>query len=209
MQYLLVLVVIIAIWSLWSHFSSGVEHAHYSVKKKSRDYEIREYSARIEAQTTVNGSYETALGQGFRIIAGYIFGGNTRQESISMTAPVIAQKMDTTSSEKIAMTAPVTIRDQGDKHTVSFVMPSSYTLESLPTPKDGRVKIVSVKSQKIAALQFSWYRTPARVRDLQKKLLEVLARDGEVVAGQPAYAGYNAPWTPPWLMRNEVLVQVE
>ena len=208
MKYLAILVGLIVIWTLWGHFSSRVEQAQYSVIKNTPDYEIREYPAHIEAQTTVQGSYENAFNQGFSIVAGYIFGGNVKKQSIAMTAPVKEQKMEIPQSEKIAMTAPVTMRNQGEMHTVSFVMPSSYTLETLPTPTDTRVKLVSVPAQKVAVLRFSWYRTTARVLSFQQQLIADLTRDGETVVGQPSYAGYNAPWTPPWLMRNEVLVQV-
>jgi effector-binding domain-containing protein len=209
MKYLLILLLILIIWTLWGYFSSNVEQARYSVIKKTSDYEIREYSAHIEAQTTVQGSYETALNQGFRIVAGYIFGGNVKKQSIAMTAPVVEKKTAMSQSEKIAMTAPVTVSDSGEMHTISFVMPSSYTLESLPTPNDIRVKLIEIQAQKVATIQFSWYRTTARVLSLQKQLLANLARDGVTVVGQPSYAGYNAPWTPPWLIRNEVLVQIK
>jgi len=196
-------------WTLLSKLSSGVEHAQYSVIQKTSDYEIREYSAHIEAQTTIQGPYENALNRGFGIVASYIFGGNVRKQSIAMTAPVLQRKAEVSQSEKIAMTAPVTVTGQGEEQTISFVMPSSYTLESLPTPTDSRVKLVQVPAQKIAAVQFFGYRTTARVQRLQKQLTENLSRDGIIAVGQPSYAGYNAPWTPPWLMRNEVLVQIQ
>jgi len=209
MKYLLILVALIVIWTLWGYFSSRVEQAHYLVINKTSDYEIREYPAHIEAQTTVQGPHENALNQGFSIVAGYIFGGNVRKQSIAMTAPVVERKVEISQSEKIAMTAPVTISDKGDTHTISFVMPSSYTLESLPTPTDARVKLVSVPAQKVAVLGFSWHRNTSRVLSMQKELMGYLSRDGVTVVGQPSYAGYNVPWTPPWLIRNEVLVQIK
>jgi hypothetical protein len=208
-KYLLLLLILIAMWTLRSKLSSGVEHAQYSVVKKNSEYEIRDYPAHIEAQTTIQGPHESALNRGFGIVAGYIFGGNTRKQSIAMTAPVLQRKAEFFQSEKIAMTAPVTVSNQGEDQTISFVMPSSYTLESLPTPTDARVRVVEVPAQKIAAVQFSGYRTTARVQSLQKQLMENLSRDNVIAVGQPSYAGYNAPWTPPWLMRNEVLVQIQ
>lgn len=209
MKYLVILVLILLLWILWGYFSSRVEQAQYTVIKKMPDYEIREYAEHIEAQTSVQGSYDTALNQGFRIIAGYIFGGNMKKQSMAMTAPVAEQTTTTPPSEKIAMTAPVTVSDQGDMHAISFVMPSSYTLESLPTPIDTRVKLVTVPARKVAALEFSWYRNAARVQSMKEKLVATLEKDGVTIIGVPSYAGYNAPWTPPWLMRNEVLVTVK
>ncbi|MEI6864182.1 MAG: heme-binding protein [Candidatus Adlerbacteria bacterium] len=206
---LIALVILIGLWSIWGFFSSRVEQADYTVVKKMDGYEIREYPAHIVAQTTVKGSYGESIGNGFRIVAGYIFGGNTKKESIAMTAPVVAQKVGGEKiSESIAMTAPVVATTEGDSQIISFGMPRSYTLETLPTPNDPRVKIVMIPTKKYAALQFSGYRSDARVKDMQEKLASALARDGVATKGSTAYAGYNAPWTPPWMMRNEVLVEI-
>ncbi len=207
---LIALVVIIALWSVWGFFGSRVEQADYTVLKKMNGYEIREYPAHIVAQTTVQGSYGESMGNGFRIVAGYIFGGNTKKESIAMTAPVVAEKREVKKvSESIAMTAPVVATALGDSQIISFGMPRSYTMETLPTPNDPRVKIVMIPAKKYAVLQFSWYRSDARVKQMQEKLLSLLTRDGVVAQGSTAYAGYNAPWTPPWMTRNEVLVEVK
>ena len=203
-------IVIVTLWSVWGLFGSRVEQADYTVVKKMNDYEIREYPAHIVAQTTVQGSYGESMGNGFRIVAGYIFGGNTKKESIAMTAPVVAQKGDVKKvSESIAMTAPVVATNDGNSQIISFGMPRSYTLETLPTPNDSRVKIVTIPAKKYAVIQFSWYRSDARVKSMQERLLSVLTRDGVVAEGSTAYAGYNAPWTPPWMIRNEVLVEIK
>jgi hypothetical protein len=88
-------------------------------------------------------------------------------------------------------------------------MPRSYTLETLPKPNDPRVKIVMIPARKFAVMRFSWYRSDARVKRVQEKLLTALECDGIAAAGSSAYAGYNAPWTPPWMTRNEVLVEMK
>jgi effector-binding domain-containing protein len=205
----IVFVIIIALWSLWGFFGSRVEQADYTVVKKMNDYEIREYKAHIVAQTTVRGSFGESISSGFSIVAGYIFGANTKKENIAMTAPVVAQKGESPkTSQNIAMTAPVMATADGDSQVISFGMPRSYTLETLPTPNDSRVKIVMIPAKKYAVMQFSWYRSDVRVKKMQEQLLSALAHDGIVTQGNPAYAGYNAPWTPPWMNRNEVLVEV-
>ena len=211
MIYILIaLVVVIALWSIGGIFGSRVEQADYTVVKTMNGYEIREYPAHIVAQTTVQGSYGESMSNGFRIVAGYIFGGNTKRESIAMTAPVVAQKGEgSQASERIAMTAPVLATAEGDSQVISFGMPRSYTLETLPKPNDPRVKIVMIPAKKYAVVRFSWYRSDARVKNMQEKLLSALARDGIVAEGSTAYAGYNAPWTPPWMTRNEVFVEVK
>ena len=206
---LIVLIIIIVLWSLWGFFGSRVEQAEYIVVKKMKGYEIREYPIHIVAQTTVQGSYGESMRGGFRIVANYIFGGNTKKESIAMTAPVVAEKSKKNNvSESIAMTAPVVATTLGDSHIISFGMPHSYTIDNLPTPNDSRVKIVIVPAKKYAVLNFSWYRSDSRIKRMQGKLLLALARDKVKTQGNMAYAGYNAPWTPLWMNRNEVLVEI-
>ncbi len=207
---ILTFVSILVLWSLWGFFGSRVEQADYTVVKKMSNYEIREYPEHIVAQTTVKGSRGEAMGSGFSIVAGYIFGGNTKKESIAMTAPVVSQKQEVGKvSESIAMTAPVIATSEGDSQIISFGMPKSYTLETLPTPTDPRVKIVMIPTKKYAVMRFSWYRSDARIKQMQEKLLAALADDGVETVGNTSYAGYNAPGTPPWMTRNEVLVEVK
>jgi len=204
---LIIIAVILALWSIWGYFGSRVEQADYTVLEKKKDYEIRNYPAHIVAETSVStATYSDAMSEGFSIVASYIFGGNTKKEKIAMTAPVV-ESADT--SEKIAMTAPVVVNTEGDSRVISFGMPRSYTMETLPTPNDPRVKLREVKEQKMAVLRFSWFRSESRIQKMKNKLLADLARDGVETVGSPSYAGYNAPWTPPWMTRNEVLVEVK
>jgi effector-binding domain-containing protein len=206
MNYIYTLFGIILLWSIWGYFSSKVENTPYSVIEKKDTYEVRLYPAHIVAQTTVKGSYKEALNEGFRIVAGYIFGGNTKKESIAMTAPVVEEKAV---SESIAMTAPVMATVEGESHTIAFGMPKSYTLDTLPVPNDSRIEIVTIPEKKMATIRFSWYRTDARVQSKKQELLDALKKDDILVVGEPQYAGYNAPWTPPWMMRNEILVEIK
>ena len=186
------------------YMSSRTEQIQYSVLKSEKAYEVRLYPAHIVAQTMVKGSYQRALNQGFRILLGYIFGGNIKKEKIAMTAPVIEEKKN----ESIAMTAPVMASIDGDLHTIAFGMPRSYTLETVPTPIDLRIKITTIPEKKMAVLQFSWFRTNARIESKKQELIDALKRDAIETVGEPQYAGYNPPWTLPWMTRNEVLIQV-
>lgn len=205
MNIIYTIIGIIIIWSAWGYFSSRVENTEYSVLEIRDNYELRLYPEHIVAQTTVKGVYSEALNQGFRIIAGYIFGGNVKRENIAMTAPVVEQ---TSTSESIAITAPVIATVEGESHTVAFGMPRSYTLDTLPTPTDSRVQLVTVPEKKMAAIRFSWMRSEARIQSKKQELMTLLTRDGILTVGEPQYAGYNAPWTPPWMMRNEVLIEI-
>lgn len=205
MYFGLLVVGVVVVWSIWGYASSRVEQTPYSVIEKRDQYEIRLYPEHIVAQTEVTGPYSEALNEGFRIVAAYIFGGNSRKESIAMTAPVVEQP---STRETIAMTAPVTASLSGESHTIAFGMPHTYTLDTLPTPTDTRVRIVTIPEKKMAVIRFSWFWSVARVEAKKRELLSALQRDKISTVGEPQYAGYNAPWTPPWLIRNEVLVEV-
>lgn len=210
MKIIITIIVIIILWSLWGYFSSRVEQLEYSVIEKRDGYEIRNYSKHIVAQTTVEGDYDYALGEGFRIVAGYIFGGNEKKEKVAMTAPVIEEPgKGEDKFEKIAMTAPVIFDENTSSRTISFSMPKKYTLETLPTPLDSRVKLVEVPSKKMAVLNFSWFRSEKIVEKKKEELKMLLEKDGIKTLSDFSYAGYNAPWTPPWMIHNEILVEIE
>ena len=206
----------------WTAVSYLVEHfvktPSYSVIEKRHGYEVRIYQPYITARVEVGGTYDEALNEGFRILADYIFGNNTRQTGIAMTAPVIEGE-----SEKIAMTAPVTVKNKEvlamtapviessneTTRTVSFVMPLEYTLETLPKPNNPRIEIVPQEVRKVAVLRFSWFRDSERVAQKKQELISLLEKDSVVIRGEPEYAGYNAPLTAPWLNRNEILVEID
>jgi hypothetical protein len=202
--FLIILAITIFIWIAYGYFSSRVKEPKFRVVEKKTGYDIREYAPYIEARVKVTGEYREAMTSGFRILAGYIFGGNTRKQSIAMTAPVTEQQ-----SEPIAMTAPVSETLLADNsRTVSFVMPAEYTLATLPTPNDKRIEIVEVLAHKSAVLRYSGYNNTEKVANMKAKLLQYLKRDSVVVVGAPRGAGYNPPWTPPFMNRNEILVDI-
>jgi hypothetical protein len=207
MKLIITIVIVLVLWSIWGYFGSRVEQADYTVIEKKNDYEIRNYPAHIVAETTVSSSsYSGAMNSGFSIVASYIFGDNVKKEKIVMTAPVV-EKVAT--SEKIAMTAPVVVNDKGSDRVIAFGMPRSYTMDTLPTPNDARVKLREVPEQKVAVLRFTWSRSEERVQSMKDKLIASLKRDNIETIGTVSYAGYNAPWTPPWMSRNEVLIEIK
>ncbi len=200
-----VLVLLIAVWSLYGYFSvRGIERPSYSVVEKRAGYELRRYDQYIVAETAVTGDVRTAIEEGFRRIAGYIFGGNKTKASIAMTAPVGERP---SASEKIAMTAPVVARGvQDDARVISFVMPKKYTLDTLPTPNDSRVTLRVVAPRTVAALVFSWSGSAKTTEAKKAELAALLARDAMSAAGEPEAAFYNPPWTPPFMLHSEILI---
>lgn len=207
MKYLIIIFVFTLIWSVWSFFSSNVDEPKYVVLEKNSKYEIREYSSFIEAQVILSGDYREAMNDGFRILAGYIFGDNISSEKIAMTAPVL----DVDVNEKIAMTAPVLEQyDNRDKsRIVSFVMPDKYTLDNLPRPKDDRIRLVEIPSHKSAVMRFGWFVNESKIEKKKTELISILQKDGIETVGNPRVARYNPPWTIPFMVRNEIIINIK
>jgi SOUL heme-binding protein len=211
MKLLILLLVVVVLWSVWGYFASRAESAVYTVLEKKSGYEIRLYASHILAQTETNGDYDASMNNGFRIIAGYIFGGNTQNKQVAMTVPVVTQDNIALSqkdaSQKIAMTVPVLTSSTEGSKVMSLVMPKGSTLQNLPTPNDARVKLLEVPETRKAALRFSWYRSQANIESHKAKLQNMLTRDGIAVGTTtPEFATYNGPGTPPWMQRHEILI---
>ncbi len=206
--FLIIITVALIIWILGTLLViRGLEEPISTLVEKRDGYTIRAYSGYIVAEVGVEGDMRTALNNGFRQLAGYIFGGNTSKTSIKMTVPV----MDTAkSSESIAMTAPVmdTLASTV-KHIVAFTLPSKYTLESLPKPDNANIRLRHVAPSRRAILQYTWYATESRVAAKKQLLTELLVRDGFKMHSDMISAQYNPPLSFPLLRRNEVMVEIE
>jgi SOUL heme-binding protein len=189
--------------ALWGPIVSNVEHPKYTLVERSGNIEIRGYAPMIVAETEVTGDRREAIGKGFRLIADYIFGNNTASKKVAMTAPVTQQ-----GSEKIAMTAPVTQQGDGKSWLVRFIMPSKYTMETLPKPNNAAVKLKEVPGKRFAVIRFSGMGGKESLDRHTKELEEFLSAKNLTPLSPPTYAFYNPPWTLPFLRRNEVLVEI-
>jgi hypothetical protein len=195
-----------------------VESPSYNVEKKEDSFEIRAYSSYIIAQVDVESDFDSALRNGFEILAHYIFGGNRKKESIPMTAPVSEEKvsgseeipmMAPVTSEKISMTAPVTEEQAGERaHRISFAMPSSFTLETLPEPLDTRITFKAVESRRTAAIRFSGRVHEKLAIQKTEELRGWLTRNGIVPKSNFVVALYNPPFIPGIFRRNEIIVDI-
>lgn len=185
----------------------GLEEPHYISTPLAGNAEIRKYGPRIAAETTVAADEDRARNIGFRRLANYIFGGNHRDVAISMTAPV-AQRSGR--GDDIAMTAPVgQSRTADDSWTIRFFMPSKWTLDTLPTPDDENVTLVTIPGETVAVLRFSGDRSSAAVTTRSEELAEILRSKGIEVAGEPVAWFYDPPWTLPFRRRNEIAIPVK
>lgn len=207
------------------------EPAFESVKKEG-DFEVRQYRGFIVAETFVSGDMDEASNAGFRAIADYIFGNNIEagvkasatvgeknNEKIAMTAPVTMEKTTTeNTNEKIAMTAPVVMEKKPMEKTntpstaqyrVHFVMPSQYTMQTLPRPVNPKVMLREVAPQKMAVIRFSGFSTDEKVRVKTEALNEWIIKSGFKATGTPQFARYNPPITPPFMRRSEVMIAIQ
>ena len=182
---------------------SDVETPNYEIVKSQDAIEIRQYEPMIIAKVQMNGKREDAIGGGFRLLADYIFGNNIANQDIAMTAPVQQQE-----STKIAMTAPVQQQSAGNYWQVSFVMPSEYTMDTLPKPVNERVVLKEIPAKTFAAITFSGTNSDENVKAHEKILLEYVEANDLSVISTPKYAFYNPPWTLPPMRRNEVMIEI-
>jgi len=155
----LILVPIIGL-ILWGTIAMATKEPPFTVQFEQGNFELRDYPALAVAEVSVSGERKEAAGKGFRLLAGYIFGGNTRKQSIAMTAPVTQQAV---TGEKIAMTAPV-IQAGGDGDwVIRFIMPEGATLDSLPQPNDPKVQLRMLAPERVAVVRFSGFAREAAV----------------------------------------------
>ncbi|MBP9867583.1 MAG: heme-binding protein [Alphaproteobacteria bacterium] len=175
--------------SLWGPIVSNVEQAKYTVVGSERNIEIRNYDSMVVAEVMSSGDREAAINDGFRSLADYIFGNNT-------------------SKNKISMTAPVTQQGSGNEWTIRFVMPSQYTLETLPKPNNDKVKLLETPSAQFAVITFSGRATKDSLKRREDSLKSFINKSGLKSVSEPTYAFFNPPWTLPFLRRNEVMIEV-
>ena len=200
-----VVLLLIGSFSLGAGEAMAIEVSRYTVVEQADNFELRMYEPNIVAETLVEGDFSEVGNEGFRRLAGYIFGKNRKQQDIDMTAPVSQES----ASEKIAMTAPVNQETVDGKWRITFTMPAEYTMETLPMPLDDRVILKREPGRLIAAIRYSGTWSRDRYQEKEASLRSLIGEHGLKVVGEPVFARYNAPYTLWFLRRNEVLIPVE
>jgi hypothetical protein len=182
----------------------ATEEAEYELVRQDGDFELRDYASQIVAETVVSGSFSRAGNRAFRPLFNYISGDNTVQTKIAMTAPV----SQTSASQEIAMTSPVGQRASGDDWVISFMMPAEFTMDTIPTPTDPAVKLREIPPQRMAAIRYSGRWTQKRYQAHLEELRGWAEAQDLTATGDPVFARYNAPFTPWFMRRNEILLPV-
>jgi hypothetical protein len=183
----------------------GIEKAKYSVLETKGKIEVRMYEPSIVAETAVDASFDEAGDTAFGRLFGYISGENRTQHKIAMTAPVNQEP----AFEKIAMTTPVSQQRAGGRYVVSFLMPSEYTMETLPEPTDPAVELRRVPQRRMAAIRYSGGWSKERYEKNLARLEAFIQDERLEPTGEPIFARYDPPFQLPFFRRNEVLIPVQ
>lgn len=168
---------------------SDIEMYSYKVLKKYDLFEIRKYDAANFSYVTMKtDSYQKSSGSGFKSLAGYIFGGNEKKESISMTSPVVMNLDETV--------------------TMQFMIPAKYNLDDLPKPNNPDVKFKTEKEKFMATIAFSGWSNDKKIAEYTDKLKTLLKENEIKYFNNFSYFGYNPPFQ---LInrRNEIAVEID
>jgi hypothetical protein len=171
-----------------------VQSVKYELVKKLGNVEIRHYPNIVIAK--VSNLEADSFGLLFRFISG----NNMQKEKVKMTTPVVSQE--------IKMTSPV-LSDFSNEGYMAFVMPSEFNMETTPLPLDSRVKIEEVPSRLVAVLRFSGSWSEAHFKEKTKELLQELTNAKIATIGPVFSMLYNPPFTPSFLRRNEVAIEIQ
>ncbi|MCA9413006.1 MAG: heme-binding protein [Candidatus Omnitrophica bacterium] len=190
----------------------AIEEPKYEVIEKFETFEIRRYDPMIVAETEVKGDFDEVGNDAFDILAGYIFGKNEEDLKIEMTAPVnqtpVSEAIESGTPTTLLTTSSQNNSDGEAAYLITFVMPSEFTMETLPKPKDERVLLKEMPAKLMAAKSYSGSWSREKYLRHETALMEGLKESGYETVGEPIFARYNSPFTIPLLRRNEVLVEV-
>ena len=173
--------------------NTKLETPEYKLLKKSGSFEVREYAPMVIARTLVDADFKEATSTGFRRVANYIFGGNSKRIEIAMTAPVISN-------------SPIDVKDS---YEIAFVMPKSHKIEILPEPDNSNVQVLERNLGQVAVISFGGWATKSRVERYHNKLEEWVVKENYNLKGNFMVAQYNSPWILPPFRHNEIMVQID
>jgi hypothetical protein len=185
----IVLAVFIAIQIFALNSQHNIETYPYTVNKEYDKFEIRNYEASLFTSVKLStNEYDEGSGQGFSVLAGYIFGGNEKKEKIAMTSPVV-------------MTME-------DSMTMMFMVPKKYKKETLPRPDQDRIEFKEEPAKTIAAITFGGWSNDEKIEQYKQELKAALDAEGIAYTNCFYVLGYNAPYEF-FNRKNEIIVELE
>jgi hypothetical protein len=188
----------------------AVEEPAYKVLNTFDDFEVRQYSPYVVAETLAKGSYENAGDSAFSLLAGYIFGENQGGKSIAMTAPVAQMPVRLDERQPVTQIRQSAAQSGDDaEFIVQFAMPADMTLQTLPKPNDNRVVLRQLPERRLAVIRYSGNWSEEEYLKQLQKLKSALEKQGLNWQGEPIWARYNSPWMPSFMRRNEIFLQIQ
>ncbi|MBV5344527.1 MAG: heme-binding protein [Rhodoferax sp.] len=180
--------------------SHATEEPVFTVERSGNNFEVRNYAPFTVAEVVVAANADDAGNRAFPILAGYIFGKNKGERKLAMTAPVTQAAVPM----KLEMTAPVTQTPTAGGYLVQFVLPQGITTANAPEPLDSRVMLRDVPPKRVAVIRYSGFWSESNYNEHLLQLQASL-RDANIAwTGEPVLSRYNAPFTPWFMRRNEI-----
>ncbi|MBC8087599.1 MAG: heme-binding protein [Phycisphaerae bacterium] len=179
------------------------EEPKYTLIRKEGSVEIRRYAPTLIAQVSVAGDHEAAVDEGFNKLAKYIFGENTHEADLAMTAPVYQEQ-----GVQLSMTAPVYHEQQSDAWIISFVISEKFTLQTAPKPVDDSIRLVELPERTIAVLEYSGTNGEEKMRSAEAELRAWLQSSGVRPTSEIRWAQYDPPFAIPFFRKNEAQVEI-
>ena len=167
----------------------NIETYAFTIIDSYETIEIRQYEASLFTSVQMpSNNYRKTSSKGFSVLAGYIFGGNDKEEKIAMTSPVAMSLKDST--------------------TMLFLVPKKYTRDNLPVPNDSSIEFKDVPEKKVAAISFGGLANDSKIASFKKKLIGVLNSKGIKYTDNFYFLGYNAPMEV-FNRKNEIIVELK
>ena len=167
----------------------NIETYAFTIIDSYETIEIRQYEASLFTSVQMSSNnYRKTSSKGFSVLAGYIFGGNDKEEKIAMTSPVAMSLKDST--------------------TMLFLVPKKYTRDNLPVPNDSRIEFKDIPEKRVGAIAFGGWANDSKIASFKKKLIDVLNSKGIKYTDNFYFLGYNAPMEV-FNRKNEIIVELE
>ena len=182
-------IIALALSAFVSKSTNDTEKQEYEVINELNEFQIRKYAPALYSSVQLSAStYKEVSGQGFRILAGYMFGGNEKEEKIAMTSPVTMEMKETSK--------------------MMFLVPSGWDKNNLPKPNNSSIYFEEYPERVVAAIEFGGWANDAKIRKYTEKLVSLLEENNIRYTDNFAYLGYNPPYDVV-NRRNEVIVELE
>jgi len=167
----------------------NIETYSFKVIDTYETIEIRQYEASLFTSVQMpSNNYRKTSSKGFSVLAGYIFGGNDKEEKIAMTSPVAMSLKDST--------------------TMLFLVPKKYTRDNLPVPNDSSIEFKDIPEKKVAAISFGGWANDLKIAAFKKNLIIALNSKGIEYTDNFYFLGYNAPMEV-FNRKNEIIVELK